>query len=239
MGRTAAAVRLPGFCLNRIRPHHVRVRSPPLQSTSKQEVTINSTETHRKTEDSGGVEEGNGGVDKTTGAAAGGSGRKIMVVVDSSLEAKGALQWALTHTVQNQDILILVHVSKPSKQGGESRKEIAPRVSEFLQSMKDMCKLKRPEVQTEVIVAEGKEKGPAIVEEAKKQGAALLVLGQKKHSMTWRLLMTWAGNRVGFGAVEHCIQNASCMAVAVRRKSKKLGGYLITTKRHRDFWLLA
>lgn len=89
-----------------------------------------------------------------------------------------------------------------------------------------------------------KEKGPTIVEEAKKQGVALLVLGQKKRSTTWRLLMMWAGsNRVGGGGgggvVEYCIQNANCMAIAVRRKSKKVGGYLITTKRQKDFWLLA
>ena len=89
-------------------------------------------------------------------------------------------------------------------------------------------------------MAEGKEKGPAIVEEAKKQGVALLVLGQKKRSTTWRLLMMWAGNKVAAGGVvEYCIQNATCMALAVRKKSKKLGGYLITTKRQKDFWLLA
>lgn len=88
---------------------------------------------------------------------------------------------------------------------------------------------------------EGKEnKGPAIVEEARKQGVAILVMGQKKQYTTWRLLMMWAGNRVaGGGVVEYCIQNADCVAVAVRRKSKKQGGYLITTKRHKDFWLLA
>lgn len=91
-------------------------------------------------------------------------------------------------------------------------------------------------------MAEGKEKGPTIVEEAKKQGVAMLVLGQRKQSVTWRLLMTWAGNRAGGGGggvVEYCIQNSSCMAIGVRRKSKKIGGYLISTKRHKDFWLLA
>ena len=100
-------------------------------------------------------------------------------------------------------------------------------------------------MEIEVAVVEGKEKGPVIVEEARKQGASLLVLGQKKkRSTTWRLLMVWAGHRWGGGGdgggtVEYCIQNASCMAIAVRRKSKKLGGYLITTKRQKDFWLLA
>lgn len=87
----------------------------------------------------------------------------------------------------------------------------------------------------------GNEKGPTIVEEAKKRGVALLILGQRKRSMTWRLVMMWAVNRVGVGGgvVEYCIQNADCMAIAVRRKGKRGGGYLITTKRHKDFWLLA
>ncbi|XP_059655031.1 uncharacterized protein LOC132302170 [Cornus florida] len=223
--------RLPSFCLNKIR-RHVRVRE------------VISGKKDQKNENSVNVGEANSG-----GATQRGLGlvigRKIMVVIDSSLEAKGALHWALTHTIQSQDIVVLLYVAKPSKQGEESSTEIAPRVSEFLQSMKTMCKRKMPEVKFEVTVAEGKEKGPAIVEETKKQGVALLVLGQKKRSaVTWRLLMTWAGNRSGGGGggggvVEYCIQNASCMAIAVRRKSKKLGGYLITTKCHKNFWLLA
>ncbi|XP_052187020.1 universal stress protein PHOS32 [Diospyros lotus] len=226
MGRNG--VRLPSFCLNRIRPL-VRVRSAP---PVKFGHDVGSVKTSPETEDSGEVKK----------PAAAGVGRKIMIVVDSSMEAKGALQWALTHTVQSQDTVVLLYVSKTSKQGDESRKEMAPRVAEFLQSMKKLCRQKRPEVQIEIAVAEGKEKGPTIVEESKKQAAALLVLGQKKQSMTWRLLLMWAGSRGGGGSggvVEYCIQNASCMAIAVRRKSRKLGGYLITTKRHKDFWLLA
>lgn len=48
-----------------------------------------------------------------------GNGNKVMVVVDSSLEAKGALEWALSHTVQSKDTVILMYVSKSSnsKQG--------------------------------------------------------------------------------------------------------------------------
>ena len=45
------------------------------------------------------------------------------------------------------------------------------------------------------VVVEGKEKWPRIVEEARKQGVAMLVLAQKKR-FTWRLLMMWAGNQV-------------------------------------------
>ncbi|KAI4314054.1 hypothetical protein L6164_026997 [Bauhinia variegata] len=225
-------IRLSGFCLNRIRPH-ARVRSPPIQS----KLDTSAAKADQKTEDSG-----NAGEKKSQDGLE--IGRKIMILVDSSLEAKGALQWALSHTVQNQDVVILLHVIKPSKQDSDdeesSNEIVAPRAYELVSSFKNMCHVKRPEVQIEIAVVEAKEKGPKIVEEARKQGVALLVLGQKKQrSTTWRLLMMWAGHRVSGGVVEYCIQNAHCMAIAVRRKCKRIGGYMITTKRHKDFWLLA
>ncbi|KAK3421810.1 hypothetical protein EUGRSUZ_G02426 [Eucalyptus grandis] len=239
MGRTGA--RLPGFCLNRIRPH-VRVRSPPLQSKPEP----NAIKPDEKTENlkGGSVEEEKPGNGEKPGQA---TGRRIMIVVDSSIEAKGALQWALSHTVQSQDTMILLHVTKPAQQGTseECNQKTAPRAYQLVQSLKNMCQLKRPEVQIETVLVQGKEKGPKILEEARKSGASLLVMGQKKRSISWRLLMMWVGgNRMGGGTagggvVEYCIQNAECMAIAVRRKSKKLGGYLITTKRQKDFWLLA
>uniref|UniRef100_A0A7N2MPU5 UspA domain-containing protein n=1 Tax=Quercus lobata TaxID=97700 RepID=A0A7N2MPU5_QUELO len=166
-------------------------------------------------------------------------GNKIMVVVDSSLEAKGALEWALSNTIQTQDTIILLHVAKPSRQGSNGKGNL--RAYEFLHSMKKTCQTRRPGVKVEIALLEGKEKGPIIVEEAKQQRVSLLVIGQrKKSSILWCLVKRWAGKRDHSSeVVEYCIQNASCMAIAVRRKSKKLGGFLITTKRHKNFWLLA
>lgn len=94
----------------------------------------------------------------------------------------------------------------------------------------------------EIVILEGKEKGVTIVEEAKRQRVSLLVLGQKrKRPIWWQLVNLWRRRRRNrmFQVVDYCIQNASCMTIAVRKKSNKLGGYLITTKRHKDFWLLA
>ena len=54
---------------------------------------------------------------KTSANGAELTGNKIMIVVDSSLEAQGALDWTLSHTVQSQDTVVLLHVTKPSKQG--------------------------------------------------------------------------------------------------------------------------
>ncbi|XXG55507.1 hypothetical protein AAC387_Pa03g3164 [Persea americana] len=227
MGRTTP--RWPIFFLKRV-VARVRFRPPPVEPKRISNVD--------KNDQTPGFSNGekhcnNGGKPGFT------LGRRIMIVVDSSAEAKAALQWALTHTVQNNDTMILLSVIKPCKQGEASQRESNPRGYELLDAMKKTCHIRKPEVQVEVSLVEGKEKGPTIVEEARKQRITLLVLGQRKRSMTWRLLVTWAGNKINGGVVEYCIQNASCMTFAVRRKSKTLGGYLITTKRHKDFWLLA
>ncbi|KAF2282964.1 hypothetical protein GH714_043283 [Hevea brasiliensis] len=187
----------------------IRVRSPSVRG----KPTSNSVDNDQKIEFLGSGMEEFGGEDGYR------NGNKVMVLVDFSLEAKGALEWALSHTVQSQDtiVLLIIILRKTFNAGAE-------------------CKLK---VQVEVAIREGKEKGPIVVEEAKQQRVSLLVLGQRKRPIMWRLMKRWAGKRNGGGAVEYCIQNSSCMTIAVRRKGKKLGGYLITTKRHKNFWLLA
>lgn len=167
-----------------------------------------------------------------------------MIAVDSSAEARSALLWALSHAVQSNDILFLLKISKPGTKHGadQSPWERDSRGYKLLQAMKTICQSKRPEVAVELSLVEGKERGPAIVEEARKKRASLLVLGQKKRSMTWRLLMIWSGGNgrvASGGVVDYCVQNSPCMTLAVRRKSRRGGGYLITTRRHKDFWLLA
>ncbi|KAK1427242.1 hypothetical protein QVD17_15925 [Tagetes erecta] len=166
-------------------------------------------------------------------------GNKVMVVVDSSSESKGALQWALDHTVQNQDTIILLYVATATKLGCKPSGEFNQRAYEHLCAMKKNLQIKRPEVKVEIEVRQGKEKGPTIVEAAKQERVSLLVLGQRKQSMIWRIRTMWAGMRSKTRVVDYCIQNANCMTIAVRRKNKRHGGYLITTKRHKNFWLLA
>lgn len=61
--------------------------------------------------------EGNG--EEESGGGNNNNNNKVMVVVDSSLDSQGALEWALSHTIQNQDTIILLHVTKSSNQGGE------------------------------------------------------------------------------------------------------------------------
>lgn len=246
--------RLAGFCLNRIATH---ARTPSEAKPIAEGPRSSTADNHiagRKAmlqQDNDHAHNEVGNWDKFDENSA---SRKIMVVVDSSPEAKRALLWALSHTVQGQDTLVLLHVirlSTPSKPSGsvsprlkdpqESENQIAQTDYEVPNKLKMLSKTKRPEVEVEVLVAEGKEKGPTIVSQAKKQGASLLILGQRKPSLLWRLLITWAGNKRadGAGMVEYCIQNAHCLTLAVRRKNRRTGGYLITSKRQKNFWLLA
>ncbi|KAH7524515.1 hypothetical protein FEM48_Zijuj06G0127600 [Ziziphus jujuba var. spinosa] len=39
--------------------------------------------------------------------------------------------------------------------------------------------------------------------------------------------------------VEQCINNAECLTIGVRKQSKGVGGYLISTRWQKNFWLLA
>jgi hypothetical protein len=69
-------------------------------------------------------------------------------------------------------------------------------------------------VRVELSLAEGKDRGPAIVEAARKQGVSLLVVGQKKRSVTWRLLSMWmagmkgAATAASTGAADYCVHGA-------------------------------
>ncbi|GMY15475.1 hypothetical protein FCV25MIE_10714 [Fagus crenata] len=228
-------VRVPSLCLGRANRPWCRIFSTAFRSkpTSDSILSMQKSEFSSNNRD-------DFSRDDPDGVKAGSEiGNKIMVVVDSSLEAKGALEWALSHTIQSQDTIILLHVVKSSRRGSNNGNGTL-RAYELLHSLKNMCQMSRPGVQVDLALLEGKEKGPIIVNEAKQQGVSLLVIGQRKQSsILWCLMKRWPEMRDRGGVVEYCIQNASCMTIAVRRKSKKLGGFLITTKRHKKFWLLA
>lgn len=182
--------------------------------------------------------------------------RKVMVVVDSTREAKRALLWVLSHALLKHDRLILLHVAPlppgSPKKGIESpfssKRHLNPKDSNFLNSLKSLCIQRRPEVEVEVMIVEGfKDKGPTILQQAKKHSLSLLVLGQPKPPLLCKLRAIWSEKRwtirsqdsAAAAVVEYCIQNSECLSVAVRTKSRRMGGYLISTKRQKNFWLLA
>ncbi|KAL1195459.1 hypothetical protein V5N11_030733 [Cardamine amara subsp. amara] len=170
-------------------------------------------------------------------------GNRVMVVVDKALASTGALEWAITHTLQSQDTLFLLYFAKPFRKGKRKNRKSEVKTDELVHTLKKLCQTKRPGIEVEIRRLEGndKDKGEKIVEEAKKQQVSLLVVGQDKKPPVWRLLKRWAWKRRrGHGGVlKYCLEKASCMTIAVKPKNRKLGGYLITTKRHKNFWLLA
>ncbi|WZZ58142.1 hypothetical protein YC2023_058249 [Brassica napus] len=56
-------------------------------------------------------------------------------------------------------------------------------------------------------------------------------IGQEKKPPVRRLLKRWAWKRRRghAGVLKYCLENASCMTIAVKPKKRKHGGYLITT----------
>ncbi|XP_062203870.1 uncharacterized protein LOC133906100 [Phragmites australis] len=229
---------LPSFCLHRIKSCGGAAPPPP-PIRAKEQAFCDGKRDDGNAKDEKVEEAMKGGND----AAAVGR-RKVMVVADGDSEdARTALLWALSHAVRPCDTVVLLGVVRGGGGNYKNRGDPTPRGCQQLEAMRTICQAKRPEVHVELLVTEGKERGPAIVEAARKQGVSLLVVGQKKRSVTWRLLSMWmAGMRGtvgGTSAADYCVQHAACMALAVRRKSRRGGGYLITTRRQRDFWLLA
>lgn len=99
-------MRLSGFCRSRGTARD-RVKTQSQQcSQARNSVYANDNSI-----------EGNFNGDAMLKAESSKGGNRAMVVVESGLESKDALHWALSHAVQSHDTIVLLHVTKPSKQG--------------------------------------------------------------------------------------------------------------------------
>ncbi|KAE9606704.1 hypothetical protein Lal_00025917 [Lupinus albus] len=77
-----------------------------------------------------------------------------------------------------------------------------------------------------------------MMSQVKKLEASVLVLGQKKHSSILSCLCENSGSGTK-EFIEHCINNAECLTIGVRKKNQGMNGYLINTRWQKNFWLLA
>ncbi|KAM0949406.1 putative rossmann-like alpha/beta/alpha sandwich protein [Dioscorea sansibarensis] len=185
-----------------------------------------------------------------------GGKRLVVVVADPGRESAGALQWALSHAVLEQDDIILLHVEpmnarktstlaflrrqaagSPMESGGGG----GDQYYEFLYSMKAECKRKQPKVKVQIERVEmgDKDKAITILTHADVLGAGLLVIGQRRNSGTFigRKLsetMSMKGNDIA----DYLIENSKCLCVGVQKKGQN-GGYVLNTRTHKNFWLLA
>ncbi|KAE8777555.1 hypothetical protein D1007_49666 [Hordeum vulgare] len=173
---------------------------------------------------------GGGGKGEASASSASAGRKRVMVVVDDSSGAKHAMMWALTHVANRGDFLTLLHVLPHFGAGGEEAPSLA-------NSLGTHCKACRPEVEVEALVIQGPKLG-TILSQVKKLEASVLVLSQTKPS-TFCWLSCLAPSRGEEEVVEQCINQAECLTLAVRKQSKGVGGYLVSTRWQKNFWLLA
>ncbi|XWS25151.1 hypothetical protein CRYUN_Cryun27aG0046000 [Craigia yunnanensis] len=157
--------------------------------------------------------------------------KRVMVVVDQSSHSKHAMMWALTHVANKGDLLTLLHVISPSQKSSESS-SCSPYLANSLGSL---CKACKPEVEVEALVIQGP-KLATVMSQVKKLEVSVLVLGQKRPSPFLNCL---CGTSSTEEFVEQCINKADCLTIGVRKQSRGVGGYLISTRWQKNFWLLA
>ncbi|CAA3031168.1 uncharacterized protein LOC111388417 [Olea europaea var. sylvestris] len=188
--------------------------------------------------------------------------RKVMVVVDPTRESAAALQYVLSHAVIEKDTLILFHVEhnnewknpfgsffrKPSVQSAGSASTVTSSSSmegsggviNFLEAMKHACEIAHPKLKILVEktdMVDGKDKASLILAQTIAQKIDLLVIGQRR-SLSNAILGHKRGSLRGLDTAEYLIENSKCTCVAVQKKGQN-AGYLLNTKTHRNFWLLA
>ncbi|XP_074304043.1 uncharacterized protein LOC141658976 [Silene latifolia] len=198
--------------------------------------------------------------------------RRIMVVADPTRESAGALQYTLSHAMQDNDDLILIHVSNSnakkaifrsffrrySDTGADATFTLADAVEgsvgggdgrdgEFLEIMKRACESahSNSKVWIEKVEQGNMEKGVAILLKCKLLAIDLLVIGQRRHLSSVLLGPRRTSSGGGLRGVtktidtaEFLIEHSPCTCVAVQKKGQN-AGYLLNSKTHRNFWLLA
>ena len=131
--------------------------------------------------------------------------RKVMVVADPTRESAGALQYALSHAVIEQDELILLHVENPSSWrntistflkmpslgssttatlefGGGGGASAEGEGIDFLEEMKHICRASQPKMKVRAmrVEMEGRDRATTILSLSKTYGVDVIVIGQKR-----------------------------------------------------------
>ncbi|KAF8405723.1 hypothetical protein HHK36_007800 [Tetracentron sinense] len=160
--------------------------------------------------------------------------KRVMVVVDQSSSAKHAMMWALTHVTNKGDLLTLLHIIPSPTHKGPHEKISHSSSSYLANSLGTLCKACRPEVEVEALVIQGP-KLATVMSQVKKLEVSVLVLGQKKPSP----LTSWLCGSSIEDFVEQCINDAECLTLGIRKQSRGMGGYLISSRWQKNFWQLA
>ncbi|XP_050219488.1 uncharacterized protein LOC126669893 [Mercurialis annua] len=187
--------------------------------------------------------------------------RKIILVAEPTRESAGALEYAISHVVLENDELILLHIENPNSWRNTFsflKKSSFPSTSKFLEEhihnnegtdidflevMKQVCELAQPKIRIRVEnipMDTNKDKGNAILGACNILGGDLIIIGQKRSLSTALLGYKRSGSSgmKGIDTAEYLIENSKCTCVGVQKKGQN-AGYLLNSKTHKNFWLLA
>ncbi|CAH8338714.1 unnamed protein product [Eruca vesicaria subsp. sativa] len=121
--------------------------------------------------------------------------------------------------------------------------EIGQAEGNFLEQMKRICEIAQPKVRvhTECITMDGV-KATAILLHGDKLGVEVIIIGQRRTISSSLLGSRRPGGSLigskGIDTAEYLIENSKCTCVGVQKKGQN-GGYVLNTKTHKNFWLLA
>ncbi|KAG2255537.1 hypothetical protein Bca52824_074831 [Brassica carinata] len=122
--------------------------------------------------------------------------------------------------------------------------EIGQGEGNFLEQKKRICEISQPKVRvhTECITMEGI-KAAAILLHGYKLGVDVIIIGQRMTISASLLGSRRPGGSLrgpkGVDTSEYLIENSKCTCVGVQKKGGQNGGYVLNTKTHKNFWLLA
>ncbi|XP_027119554.1 uncharacterized protein [Coffea arabica] len=110
---------------------------------------------------------------------------------------------------------------------------------DFLEAMKQACGIAQPRLKVRVQRAEmdGKDKASVLLAQSKSHGVDVIVIGQRTTLSNAILGPKRSRSLRGLDTAEYLIENSKCTCVGVQRKAN--GGYLLNSKTHKNFWLLA
>ncbi|KAM5583334.1 hypothetical protein ABKV19_003302 [Rosa sericea] len=133
------------------------------------------------------------------------------------------------------------------KGNGIANSGIEP-VKDFLEEMKNECNRAKPKLNVRierVTLEAGTDRANTILHHSEVLGVDIIVIGQRRSLFPKGHLgaYTWPGGRStgslkGINTAEYLIENCKCTCVGVQKKGQA-GGYVLNSKTHKNFWLLA
>ncbi|KAL6641041.1 hypothetical protein ACP70R_019222 [Stipagrostis hirtigluma subsp. patula] len=114
---------------------------------------------------------------------------------------------------------------------------------DFMEAMRAACSARYPRARVRGVRVEpatdGREaKAQTILAESQRRGVELLVIGLRRVSSFLGLRSASGSSRGHDTTPEFLIEHSKCLCVSVQKKGQN-AGYLLNTKTHKNFWLLA